>query len=59
MSREFTRETWLAELLEALKIVDMAMIKSFSEKGCLTIDRRAVRYVALTKDTRVSLRQML
>ena len=35
MGRELTQQTWLAELFEALKILDMTMIGSFSEEGCL------------------------
>lgn len=56
VGREFIREAILVKLFETLEIFDMALVTLLVSEGGLAVDRRAVRHVTLTEDSRVSLR---
>ena len=59
VSREFIREAILVKLFETLEIFDMALVTLLVSEGGLAVDRRAVRHVTLTEDSRVGLCQVL
>jgi hypothetical protein len=56
VGREFIREAILVKLFETLEIFDMALVTLLVSEGGLAVDRRAVRHVTLTEDSRVGLR---
>jgi hypothetical protein len=59
VGKKFIREAILVKLFETLEIFDMALVTLLVSEGGLAVNRRAVRHVTLTEDSRVSLRQML
>lgn len=49
----------LMELFETLEILNVALVALLVSKRRLAVDRGAVRYIALTEDSRVGLGQVL
>ena len=54
--RQLAREPVLTELLQTLKVIDMAMFGRLSQEGFLASNRQAICHVTLAEDVRVALR---
>ena len=57
--RKLARKARFEESVDALKVVDVAVIAQLFQEGALTVDGRAVSDIALTEYARVRLCQVL
>ena len=56
---KLARKAWFEESVDAIEVVDVAVIAQLLQKGALAIDERAVSDITLAEYARVGLSQIL